>query len=67
MTIRDSLAVVPGTLGRRADMVAGALAASGYSLGCMTDDPAIVAFRYGIAILVCGAIGALAGRVLLRW
>ena len=53
--------------GLAAGILAGALAASGYSLGCTVDDPAVVAFRYGIAILLCGVIGALAGRTVLRW
>ena len=53
--------------GFAAGMLAGALATIGYSLGCMTDEPSVVAFRYGVAILACGAIGALAGRYLLKW
>lgn len=53
--------------GLAAGILAGALATSGYSLGCMTDDPSTVALRYGVAILICGVIGALAGRTLLRW
>lgn len=57
----------PTETGLAAGILAGALAASGYSLGCMTDDPSLVAFRYGIAILICGVIGAFAGRFALRW
>ncbi len=50
-----------------AGIVAGALGTVGYSLDCVADDPTVVAFRYGAAVLVCGALGALAGRYVLRW
>lgn len=53
--------------GIAAGMLAGALGTIGYSLGCMTDEASIVAFRYGFAVLICGAFGGLAGRFLLRW
>lgn len=50
-----------------AGIVAGVLGTVGYSLDCVADDPAVVAFRYGAAVLVCGAVGALAGRYVLKW
>ncbi len=53
--------------GFAAGIVAGALGAVGYSLGCTTDDTTIVAFRFGTAVLACGVLGALAGRWVLRW
>lgn len=53
--------------GFAAGIVAGALGAVGYSLGCTADDATIVAFRYGTAVLACGLLGALAGRFVLRW
>ncbi len=53
--------------GFAAGIVAGALGTVGYSLGCLADDAPIVAFRYGSAIFLCGMLGALIGRWVLRW
>lgn len=50
-----------------AGVVAGLFGVLGYSLGCTADDPNVVALRYGIAVLICGVIGAAAGRWVLRW
>jgi hypothetical protein len=48
-------------------MLAGAIGVLGYSLGCTADDPTVVAWRYGVAILVWGLIGGALGKVVLRW
>lgn len=48
-------------------MAAGAIGAFGYSFGCLTDEPTIVAFRYGTAMIVSGLIGAFLGRLFLKW
>lgn len=48
-------------------MLAGAIGVLGYSLGCTADDPTVVAWRYGLAILVWGLIGGALGKVVLRW
>lgn len=32
----------------------GAIGVLGYSLGCTTDDPTVIAWRYGVAILGLG-------------
>ena len=48
-------------------MLAGAIGVLGYSLGCTADDPTVVAWRYGIAIVIWGAIGGGLGKIVLRW
>ena len=48
-------------------IVAGSVGTLGYALGCTTDEPTIVALRYGAAVMICGLTGALLGRVVLRW
>jgi hypothetical protein len=48
-------------------MLAGAIGALAYSLGCTADEPTVVAWRYGIAILVWGMMGGVLGKLILRW
>jgi hypothetical protein len=45
----------------------GAIGVLGYSLGCTADEPTVVAWRYGLAILAWGLIGGVLGRRVLRW
>lgn len=56
------LAVAGAALGAGA----GALAAIPYSLFCPIDSAPYVATWYTVAVLICGALGAIASR-LLRW
>jgi hypothetical protein len=48
-------------------MLSGAIGLLAYSLGCTADEPTVVAWRYGIAILVWGIIGGVLGKLILRW
>lgn len=48
-------------------ILAGAIGVLGYSLGCTADEPTVVAWRYGIAILAWGIIGGILGKLILRW
>lgn len=48
-------------------MLSGAIGVLAYSLGCTADEPTVVAWRYGIAILVWGIIGGALGKLILRW
>ena len=53
--------------GAAAGVLAGGMSATAYALHCPVDTPAFVALWYPMAIALCAAAGALAGRVALRW
>ncbi|MEA2988814.1 MAG: hypothetical protein QOG83_1525, partial [Alphaproteobacteria bacterium] len=46
---------------------AGALGAAIYAAHCPDDSPLFIAAWYSIAIAVVAAVGAAAGRWVLRW
>jgi len=46
---------------------AGSIAGLAYALHCTSDEPAYVLSWYPLAILISAAIGAIAGRWMLRW
>ena len=50
-----------------AGVLSGALAAMAYALTCPVDSAAFVATWYPLAIAACAALGALAGKLALRW
>ncbi|WP_339870646.1 DUF1109 domain-containing protein [uncultured Brevundimonas sp.] len=57
----------PTTAGFVAGLVAGAVAASAYGLFCSEETVSFMAGWYSLGMLTAGAIGAGAGRFLLRW
>jgi hypothetical protein len=57
----------PALTGAVAGLVAGAAGAVLYATHCTDDSPLFVALWYSIALSVLTVIGALAGRVMLRW
>lgn len=57
----------PGLTGGLIGMAASAGAAAGYALHCTEDSPLFFTTWYGLAIVIGTAIGALAGRRVLRW
>ncbi len=59
--------VQPVLAGAAAGMAAGGLAAIAYGLACTEGALVFVAVWYTLGILLSTALGALAGRVLLRW
>ena len=65
--MRKAAPMQPGRTGFALGIAAGAIGAFGYSLGCLTDEPAIVAFRYGSAILATGVVGLVMGWFFLKW
>ena len=65
--LRRGAPLAPTRTGLLAGLAAGGLAASLYSLHCTEDSPLFWALWYSTAICTTGAIGALAGRRLLRW
>lgn len=57
----------PGLAGFAAGLVAGAVAASAYGLFCTEEAVSFLASWYTLGILATGAVGAIAGRYLLKW
>ncbi|MFT4912185.1 MAG: hypothetical protein ACI9YM_000759 [Brevundimonas sp.] len=57
----------PTRAGFVAGLVAGGVAASAYGFYCEEVTASFMASWYTLGILISGAIGALTGRVLLRW
>jgi hypothetical protein len=57
----------PGLAGAAAGMMAGGLAALAYGLACTEGALVFVAVWYSLGMLLATALGALAGRFLLRW
>jgi len=55
------------TAGSAAGLVAGGLGAMACSLPCLDDSIPFIAAQYGMAIAICGALGARLGPPLLRW
>lgn len=53
--------------GAAAGLLSGGLAATAYALHCPVDAIAFVTLWYPAAIAICAALGALAGRIALRW
>ncbi|WP_421695079.1 NrsF family protein [Aestuariivirga sp.] len=65
--IRQGATTRPVLTGFLSGLVAGGLAATAYAAHCPDDSPLFVAVWYPIGILTLGAIGAVAGRAVLRW
>jgi hypothetical protein len=57
----------PALTGATAGLAAGALGALAYAVWCPADDPLFVAVAYGGALAASAGIGAIAGRIALRW
>ena len=65
--LRKQAPTRPMIAGLAAGVLAGAMAAMAYALTCPVDSAAFVATWYPVAIAACGALGALAGKLVLRW
>jgi hypothetical protein len=57
----------PVLAGAVAGVLAGGLAATFYAAHCFDDSPLFVATWYTIAIAILAALGALGGRLFVRW
>lgn len=57
----------PVLAGAVAGLLAGGLAATFYAAHCFDDSPLFVATWYSIAIAALAALGALGGRLFVRW
>ncbi|WMJ69354.1 NrsF family protein [Stenotrophomonas sp. 24(2023)] len=65
--LRAALPTRPAVAGALAGVLAGAMAALAYTVACLNDGAAFVALWYHVAVLLVAALGALAGRIVLRW
>lgn len=57
----------PALSGGLMGLAAGGVAAAGYALHCTEDSPLFFVTWYGLAILLCGGLGAVLGARRLRW
>jgi hypothetical protein len=57
----------PTMAGAAAGLMAGALGAAAYAIACKNDGGLFVATWYSTAIVIAGAVGAVAGRRVLSW
>lgn len=67
VALRQGASTRPALTGAAAGVLAGALGATLYAAHCGDDSPLFVAVWYSIAIAVVAAVGALAGKRLLRF
>jgi len=67
LVLRQQAATQPELAGAIAGLAGGAIGATLYALWCVETAPSYVVLWYGLALALCAAAGALAGRHLLRW
>jgi len=67
LALRQGAPEHPALAGAAAGLFAGAIGAACYATHCPDDSPLFVAAWYSLAIGFVAAIGAVAGRRLLRW
>ncbi|MDQ6868612.1 MAG: NrsF family protein [Pseudomonadota bacterium] len=67
LALRQGAPEHPALAGAAAGLFAGAIGAGCYATHCPDDSPLFVAAWYTLAIGIVAAIGATAGRRLLRW
>ena len=67
LALRQGAPEHPALAGAAAGLLAGAIGAAFYATHCPDDSPLFVAAWYTLAIGFVAAIGAAAGRRLLRW
>ena len=65
--LRRGASTRPARTGALLGLAVGALATVGYSLHCTEDSPMFYVTWYGLGMGISAALGALAGRRLLRW
>ncbi len=67
LALRQGAPEHPALAGAAAGLLAGAIGAACYATHCPDDSPLFVAAWYTLAIGFVAAVGAVAGRRLLRW
>lgn len=67
MALRRGAPTRRGLAGAVAGLLAGAIGAAIYAAHCPDDSPLFVATWYSLAIALVAGVGAIAGRLTLRW
>jgi len=67
IVLRAGAVTAPGWAGLASGLAAAALAAAIYAVHCNEDSPLFVAAWYGLAVMLVGGLGAILGRLTLRW
>jgi hypothetical protein len=67
LVLRRAASLRPGLTGAATGLFAGALGAALYATHCPDDSPLFVAVWYSLAIAAVAIVGALAGKIVLRW
>jgi len=67
MALRHGAPTRPALAGAAAGLLAGGVSATFYAAHCFDDSPLFVATWYTIAIAVLAGLGALGGRLFVRW
>ncbi len=65
--LRHGAPVRPAMTGFTAGLLSGAIGATLYAFHCSDDSPLFVALWYSLAIAGVAALGAVLGRLMLRW
>ncbi|MER8954511.1 NrsF family protein [Mesorhizobium sp. M0833] len=65
--LRHGAPTRPVLAGAAAGLLAGGLAATFYAAHCFDDSPLFVATWYTIAVAILAVLGALGGRLFVRW
>jgi len=65
--LRQAAPSSPASAGMVAGLLAGGMAASFYAAHCFDDSPLFVITWYSLAVAILALLGAVAGRVALRW
>ncbi|WP_182912931.1 NrsF family protein [Paracoccus onubensis] len=65
--LQDGASPAPGLSGACTGLAVGGFAAAVYALHCNEDEPLFFLIWYSLGILIVAALGAIAGRSLLRW
>jgi hypothetical protein len=67
VALREAAPANPTAAGALAGLAAGGIGGAIYGVHCFDDSPFFVAIWYPLAIAIVTAVGALAGKRLLRW
>lgn len=67
MALRRGATTGPAAVGALAGLASAGLAIVAYGLFCTEDSPMFIAVWYSLAAVVVGFVGAVLGRMLLKW
>lgn len=67
VALRHGAPTQPGLAGMTAGLLAGGIAATFYAMHCFDDSPLFVAVWYTMAVAILAVLGAIGGRLFVRW